>query len=62
MEGNSALCARGRRRSEESVLKAMPTENGKTGEPWAVAMLGDAQFWIPLVVLLGGIVLLGIIQ
>jgi hypothetical protein len=30
--------------------------------PWFSPILGDEQFWIPLVVLVGGLILLGYVQ
>jgi hypothetical protein len=37
------------------------TVNGRSGT-WWVAMFRDVQFWVPLAVLLGGLILLRAIQ
>jgi hypothetical protein len=33
-----------------------------TARSWVTPILGDVQFWIPLAVLLGGLILLGYVQ
>jgi hypothetical protein len=42
------------------MINEKRTENG-SGK-WWVAMFRDAQFWVPLAVLLGGLILLRAIQ
>jgi hypothetical protein len=43
------------------MINEKHTENGRSGK-WWVTMLRDAQFWVPLAVLLAGLIILRAIQ
>jgi len=48
---------------EKAMLMPNDNRNAKgTGGPWWAAMIRDVQFWVPVAVLLGGLIILTAIQ
>lgn len=43
-------------------MKYNPHSADRSKQHWYAAMLRDVQFWVPLAVLLGGLILLRMIQ